>query len=465
MKNKLKNLSSTHPLLCKEWDYVKNLPLTPELISHGSGKKVWWICKIGHEWLASPNNRSRDKKGGHRTDCPYCSGEKLSLENSLLKKYPNLCKEWDYKKNISMDPSTTTCNCNKKAWWICPSGHSWTAVVAKRTARGDRCPQCPKKIKAEYSFAERSPDLLEEWDFDKNKNLLPTEICPTSKKKVWWKCKYGHSWKTSLNKRSRGRNCPYCAGVYSSQEKSLFELRKDLMPIWNYNKNIIRPIDVSVSSGKKVWWICNKGHEWEAVVANISKGIGCPYCSGRNATSTDNIAIKRPDLMEEWDYEKNISIDPYSLLSSSGKKIWWKCTNGHEWIASIFSRNYGSNCPHCGKYQTPDGEICGSSIEAFYYLKLKEANVVFEHDKKYPGHSRKIRFDFYIPDQNKYMEVTTFSPQYRYWNAYIKNIESKREYVEKELKSNFEFISRFLSPDEWEYVKSKTTKTVKAVRR
>lgn len=48
-------LSATHPNLVKEWDYAKNnaLGIYPDKIRYGSNKKVWWVCKHGHEWYAS----------------------------------------------------------------------------------------------------------------------------------------------------------------------------------------------------------------------------------------------------------------------------------------------------------------------------------------------------------------------------------------------------------------------------
>lgn len=52
-------LSLTHPDIAKEWDSSKNAPLTPDDVSSGSNKKVWWKCQNGHEWVAIINSRSR----------------------------------------------------------------------------------------------------------------------------------------------------------------------------------------------------------------------------------------------------------------------------------------------------------------------------------------------------------------------------------------------------------------------
>ena len=39
--------------LLREWDREANLPLTPERISYGSKRKVWWMCEKGHAWQAA----------------------------------------------------------------------------------------------------------------------------------------------------------------------------------------------------------------------------------------------------------------------------------------------------------------------------------------------------------------------------------------------------------------------------
>lgn len=34
--------------LVKQWDADRNAPLTPQSVSYGSKKKVWWHCERGH---------------------------------------------------------------------------------------------------------------------------------------------------------------------------------------------------------------------------------------------------------------------------------------------------------------------------------------------------------------------------------------------------------------------------------
>ena len=102
------------------------------------------------------------------------------------------------------------------------------------------------------------------------------------------------------------------------------------------------------NSGKKVWWICNKGHEWQASIAHRNKGRGCPYCAGQKVIKGENdFQTVNPTLAKEWHYEKNNGLTPMDVLPNSGKKVWWKCSKGHEWQASIADRNSGHGCPYC----------------------------------------------------------------------------------------------------------------------
>jgi hypothetical protein len=68
---KKKLLSITHSALAKEWHPTKNGDLTPDDITYGSGKKVWWLCKSKHEYQAVVYNRT-----GNNSGCPYCAGNR-----------------------------------------------------------------------------------------------------------------------------------------------------------------------------------------------------------------------------------------------------------------------------------------------------------------------------------------------------------------------------------------------------
>ena len=60
---------------------------------------------------------------------------------------------------------------------------------------------------------DRYPDLLKEWDFEKNKDLNLSKLLSGSNKKAFWKCNKNHSFEQVVSKRTlRGDSCPYCSG-------------------------------------------------------------------------------------------------------------------------------------------------------------------------------------------------------------------------------------------------------------
>ena len=125
--------------LLREWDTAHNLPLTPQTVTYGSHKSVWWRCENGHEWKAAIYTRSDGAR------CPYCTGRKVMVGfNDLASQNPVLAAQWDTERNGTLTPQQVTLTSNRKAWWICEKGHSFQAVIAS-SANGTACPYCTNR--------------------------------------------------------------------------------------------------------------------------------------------------------------------------------------------------------------------------------------------------------------------------------------------------------------------------------
>jgi len=130
--------------------------------------------------------------------------------------------------------------------------------------------------------------------------------------------------------------------------KSILNLNPELAKQWHPIKNDdLLPSEVTPGSNKKVWWKCEKAHEWKAIINNRNAGRDCPCCSGRTACSDNNLAALNPDLAKQWHPIKNDDLLPSGVTPGSNKKAWWICHKGHEWPAKIADRNKGSDCPYC----------------------------------------------------------------------------------------------------------------------
>ncbi len=343
-----RSIVNTHPHLMDEWDTVKNLGLDPNRITYGSAQKVWWRCEKGHQWQASVSNRT------HGKGCPYCCNRYISIENSFVVKHPHLLDEWDFDKNKGINPFEISCGSNRKIWWNCIKGHEWQAPINSRV-RGHGCKFCAYesrrgvKIAAnEQSIAVNYPELMNEWHPSNNTGLDPHTISCGSKQKVWWKCTIGHEWQAEIRSRVRGNGCPYCANRIICKSNSILTTHPEIMNEWNWEKNTgIDAGTLSYGTQKRVWWKCEKGHEWQACVCSRALGQGCPFCSNKKVTIENSIVRTHPEFLEEWNVEKNNEIKPENITFGSRKKVWWKCKKGHEWQASLSGRSRGEGCPFC----------------------------------------------------------------------------------------------------------------------
>jgi len=385
MPGGVKKYVSDNKPLAEEWNYSKNSGSLPSTTLRCSNKRVWWACSKGHEWKASPNNRSRGD------GCPYCSGKAVCAGNCLAVVNPGLAEEWHPVKNDDLTPRDITEGSNKKVWWRCGRGHEWRAPAARRR-RGSACPYCTGQlVSAEASLLYTNPELASEWHQAKNGELAPGSVLPGSHRKVWWFCSAGHEWPAVVSSRSKGHGCPYCSGNSVCLETSLLAVKPALAEQWHPTKNPgVSPNDVTAYSHKKVWWKCAKGHEWAALVSNRAQGKNCPYCSNQRLCGDNCLATTNPALSLEWHPSKNKCLTPYTVFAGSSKKVWWQCAKGHEWRAGINSRNSGVGCPHCAQ-----GSISKISQQWLDSLGIPEEFREFQI--KLPGRKRAIRVDGFDP--------------------------------------------------------------------
>ena len=213
---------------------------------------------------------------------------------SLQEKYPLIAQEWDYENNNDFTPHDVPVGSNILASWICPKGHRWKAKISNRVYNENSCPYCSGRyaISGENDLMTVNPQLAEEWNYEKNKECIPSKIKPNSNIKVWWRCKEGHEWQAQVNSRSKGNGCPYCANKkVLSGYNDLASNKPELLPEWDYEKNIIQPTEVTCKSEKKVWWRCEYGHSYQTSICIRVNGHGCPICNKGLQTSFAEQAV------------------------------------------------------------------------------------------------------------------------------------------------------------------------------
>ena len=220
-------------------------------------------------------------------------GEKK--EKQYVSDNAQLMAEWDWEKNnkIGYDPQKVTCGSDKKVWWHCEKGHRWEMSISQRT-RGQGCPYCSNnKVWAGYNdLATTHPEVAAHWDIDKN-TISPQSVTYGSYMLVWWKCFNGHSFQKRISKMVKNLSCPICSGhLIVDGINDFATYYPEIAKEWHPTKNgELTPSDISRKSGRKIWWMCQHGHEWQATPRDRTDGTGCPTCSQRRVTSFPEQAI------------------------------------------------------------------------------------------------------------------------------------------------------------------------------
>jgi len=430
-------LETLKPLLAKEWHSTKNGLLTPKDVTPGSEKRVWWLCKKGHEWRARVADRNKSR------GCPYCHSSTSEMELRVYselrylfnnvshrsKIYGVECDVYipDLKFGIEIDGAYWHKDKleldKRKNSFLFSKGVNLLRIrergmgkiskhdifyskkefpfdlmrkILSRISEMNLIKEYPTQNVKKYlkegvlrndehyvrllemlpsplpgtSLFDLNRELSKEWHPTNNGTLTPKDVTAQSQKEVWWLCKYHHSWQATVKNRNRGNGCPYCSNKAVNKDNCLATNNSALVEEWHPSKNgLLTPSDVTPNSSKKVWWKCKNGHEWRTSITERNKGSRCPYCSGRLATKDNCLQSANAILSKEWHPTKNGSLTPSDVTPNSGKTVWWLCKKGHEWQATIASRNKGGKkrqglgCPFCGNQRVSE-DNCLQSINS-----------------------------------------------------------------------------------------------------
>jgi hypothetical protein len=136
----------------------------------------------------------------------------------------------------------------------------------------------------------------------------------------------------------------------ATDQYNLSAINPGLAKEWHPSRNgDLTPRNVTPGSGKKVWWICTSGHEWQAHVYSRSRGSGCPVCNKPTPSDNNETLITNTDLRKEWHLTRNSGLNLRNLPPGFNEKVWWICEEGHEWQATVKSRMRGRGCPTCNR--------------------------------------------------------------------------------------------------------------------
>lgn len=418
-------------------------------------------------------------------------------EKSLAETNSDLAMEWHPTLNGVLTPYDFTAGSGRKVWWKCNKGndHEWVATINSRNRQGHGCPICSGRVAVKSnSLGTIYPELAKQWHPTKN-NQSVFKVRPNSGKKVWWQCDkgYDHEWQAAPDTRiNQGQGCPICSGQKVVDSNSLYTLRPDLMKEWEFSKNIINPKEVSSGTSRKAWWICpnNNEHSYLAAINHRNNGTGCPYCRGLKTSISDSLYTLYPHLMSEWNFTKNLKVDPKKLAPFSNKKVWWKCdkASDHEWQASPgvrIKQNQGcsacagkkvvkSNCmrtshpklskefhPTKNGKLNPDNIIAGSAKKLWWQCQRNNEHIWLVSGNIRVTHSTECPFCSLTPQSRQELTITFELKQFFEINpkGFKTFIDGKMWSIDiyiKELNLGFEFDGNYWHKGNKEFDKLKT---------
>jgi very-short-patch-repair endonuclease len=272
------------------------------------------------------------------------------------------------------------------------------------------------------NFKEAYPQLIKYWDYEKNTTKIE-DAHAGSKLKYFFLCENNHSFEKTpvLFRRSptKALNCPECIGL--SNTKYLFKEKPFLLKFWDKDKNIKSHAEITTGYTSEIFLICSKGHSFTRYPKNLSiiNKLRCKICSGKEVVKDNRLDSNYPDLIKEWDYEKNKNLLPSQTAFNSNKKVHWKCSENHEWEQGISDRTGtryqnkdSTKCPYCYQNSRSRNELIIFSELHQFFKSVKST---------YKIHGKEI--DIFIEDLNLGIE---YDGEYWHRNKKEKDLEKNR---------------------------------------
>lgn len=332
------------------WDYELNKDIVPEKLTANSGVFANFICSRGHRFK---------KRIQAFTKYPICKECNLIDKRSIPNARPEMLEYWDYDRNV-LSPYEVSPYSKEDAFWKCKRcGYEWTQKIASRSsASKGKCPSCdmsrvvnPGQV-MNGNFREANPEAAKLWIDEMNEGMTPDNMPSKSAKKVYMRCMNNpqHIYQRKIYEISSmpPYSCPECLGMrYKAipDVSDLFTVCEPAKRMWDYDKN--KGYDLTCiypKSTNKVWWKCEKGHNFERAISGFVDSQNCPECK-----ALDVAIANFPHLVKQWDFKKNRGIDINLTSACSKKEVWWKCKKcNYEWQAQIASRKSSKGlCPCC----------------------------------------------------------------------------------------------------------------------
>ena len=314
MPHRIKSITDTAPHLVADWHPTKNGDRTPETTGRGYDKPVWWKChECGHEWQATPGNRTKKNPRG----CGVCTGLKAGPNDNLAVHNPTLVLEWH--PGNSKPANAYRSNSAVKVRWLCSNcGHEWVAAIYSRN-RGHGCPVCGGLVPTALTcLAATHPHLAKQWLSCAKEDRTPYNTSAGSTHKVLWQCPDDpeHTWEAPINSRTAGWGCRHCSNKLVTTQNSLATTHPELAKEWSPDNDKTAD-EVVAGSAYYAEWVCPTcARRWKARVhTRAVDGCGCKNCVSTTGS-------RQEDHLRQALLEAGYNVGDTGQLIKAGVREW-----------------------------------------------------------------------------------------------------------------------------------------------
>lgn len=313
-----------------------------------------WVlmCAAGHVLHEHP---AQARSTGHgQFHCVICAGSRAVLGfTSLADTDPDIAAEWHPTLNGEASPGNYVRGSNTKVWWLCPARHSYDISIESRTLKGSGCRHCsrPAVLKGHNDLATTHPHLAALWHPTADNPAADSVSARNGTVEITLRCPEGHVFvRVPKDLVAVVNPCRECSGRrFIKGVNDLATLYPLVAAWWHPTRNgTLKPEEVAAKSGRYVWWRCPDDHPFWARIENRTQKQEptCPVDTGRLLRSgTNDLATKHPDLVRDWDYQKN-ALSPDETVPGN-TKWWWTCSAGHTQHALTHNRKQSGGCTLC----------------------------------------------------------------------------------------------------------------------
>lgn len=183
----------------------------------------------------------------------------------------------------------------------CP--HEFASILYNITKNDRWCPFCTNQklclsdnCAMCYNNSFASSDMVKYWSI--SNESIPREIFKSSGKKFLFKCdQCYHEFMSQLNSIKKGHWCGYCSGRNVCGIESCIpcynrSFASNLKSIYWSDRNSDLPINYTISSDLKKWFVCENKHLFEIRLADITSGQWCSKCKNKTEKKLYNYLIK-----------------------------------------------------------------------------------------------------------------------------------------------------------------------------